>query len=505
MHPRRLAILFVGLLGAAVALVWAALELKQPLSPEDLEKWIGTEWYRVSILGKPAGYACAQTELVPTPQGPRLRLTEDVKVLITVAGQHLEVCKSQVRRYDELLRLVELELVKNELGRTTELVARLDGNQLQVTKTAAGKTEHRTETVSDDFASDLIISLKAARGELKVGDKFSFQSYEPDLEILHRLSVVVEREHRLDDGTPVLVVRAKSEKLGVEAVTWLDEQGRMQRQTMPGLMELTLERVTEEEALAEVTPLEIVSKISVEGRLPSPRGLREVRLRIKRKVGSAAELLPTTSRQAVTADEEDALVTIAAEQPGSEGATLPIRDDAMAEYLAPTSTAPSDDPALVEKARSIIGDETDAWRAAVRLLRWVNGNMKKVQSEPRPVTALECLESMSGDCTEHAILMAALARAVGLPSKFCTGLAYIGGGFGYHAWNEVYVGRWVEMDPAWGQVAVDAAHLQLFSGSLDAASMARNSLATGRTMGTIDISLLGYLTEDGRNVDLTEH
>jgi transglutaminase-like putative cysteine protease len=505
MHPRRLAILILGLLGAAVALVWAALELKQPPSPEDLEKWTGTEWYQVRILGEAAGYACAQTELVPTPQGPRLRITEDVKVLISLAGQQLEASKSQVTRYDELLRLVELELVKNELGRTTELVARLDGRELQISKTAAGTTEQRTETVSDDFASDLIISLRAARGQLKVGDEFNFEAYEPDLDILDRRRVQVERQEKLADGTPVLVIRARSEKLGVEAVTWLDEQGGMQRQTMPGLMELTLERVTEEEALAEVTPLEIVSKIPVQGRLPSPRGLREVRLRIKRKVGSALDLIPVTPRQRVDAENDDVLITVTAEEPGTKGTTFAVGDDATGEFLEPTSIAQSDDPRLVERARSIVGDETDAWQAATRLLRWVHDNMKKVSSEPRPITALECLESMSGDCTEHAILLAALARAAGLRSKLCTGLAYVGGGFGYHAWNEIYVGRWVEMDPAWGQVAVDASHLQLFSGSLDAASMARNSLATGRTMGTIEISLLGYLTEDGENVELTEH
>jgi len=97
------------------------------------------------------------------------------------------------------------------------------------------------------------------------------------------------------------------------------------------------------------------------------------------------------------------------------------------------------------------------------------------------------------------------ARASRRPaSKLCTGLAYVGGGFGYHAWNEIYVGRWVEMDPSWGQPAVDAAHLQLSSSSLDEASMARNSLATGRTMGTIEITLLGYVRADGEEVDLTE-
>ena len=504
MHRRRLALLILGLLGVAMALVWAALELEQPASTEDLEKLTGTDWYSVRVLGKPAGYACVQGEVVATPQGPRLRVTEDVKVLISLAGQQLEASKSQVTHYDEMLRPTEIELVKDELGRSVEIVTRLTGRELEITRTAGGRVETRTETVSDDFASDIIIALKAARGELKVGDEFEFEAYEPEIDILDRHHAVVERQETLDDGTPVLVIKATSEKLGIEAVSLLDEQGRLRRQTVPGLMDLTMERVTEEEALAALSPLEISSKIAVEGRLPSPSQLREVRLRITRRVGPAADLIPATRRQRIEADGEDAVVIIAAEQPGAEGVTFPIEDETVAEYLEPTSAAQSDDPRIVEKARAIVGEETDAWLAATKLLGWVRDNMQKVSSEPRPITALECLDAMKGDCTEHAILLAALARAAGLPCKLCTGLAYVGGGFGYHAWNEIYVGRWVEMDPSWGQPAVDAAHLQLSSSSLDEASMARNSLATGRTMGTIEITLLGYVRADGEEVDLTE-
>ncbi len=505
MRPRRVVILLVGLLVIAAALVWAALELERPLSLEDLEQLTGTEWFNVRVLGKPTGYACVQTELAQAPEGPRLRVTEDVKLLISLAGRELEASKSQVTKYDEMLRPVEIELVKDEMGRKLQRTARLADHELTVTTVSAETEKTATLTVSDDFASDIIIGLKAARGELKVGDKFEFQAYEPELDILDENTVHVTGEKELEDGSRVLVIKALSKSLGMETVSWVDNRGRLVRQTVPGLMELTLERVTEEEALAQLSPLKIVSEIEVKGHLPSVRRLQEVRLKIVRKVGAAAEIIPATGRQRVDVEGEDALVTIATEQPGAEGVTLPIEDEALAEYLAPTASAQSDDPRIVAKAREIIGDETDAWLAATKLVRWVHDNMRKVSSEPRPITALECLDEMVGDCTEHAVLTAALARAVGLPSKFCTGLAYVGGAFGYHAWNEIYVGRWVEMDPAWGEVAVDAGHLQLFSGSLDEASLARNSLAAGRTMGTIEITLLGYVGEDGEEVDLPEN
>ena len=285
MQPRRVAVLLLGLLAVAAALVWAALELDHPPSLEDLEQLTGTEWFSVRVLGKPTGYACVQTELVEGPEGPRLRVTEDVKLLINLAGRELAASKSQVTRYDEMLRLVEVELVKDEMGRRLQRTARLADHELAVTTVSAATEKTATLTVSDEFASDIIIGLKAARGELRVGTKFEFEAYEPELDILDEQTVHVTGEKELEDGTRVLVIKAFSKSLGIETISWVDEQGRLVRQTVPGLMELTLERVSEEEALAQLSPLKIVSKIEVKGQLPSPRRLQEVRLKIARKVG----------------------------------------------------------------------------------------------------------------------------------------------------------------------------------------------------------------------------
>ncbi len=354
-----------------------------------------------------------------------------------------------------------------------------------------------------DLASDLLVHLKLLRDELAVGDSLSYHVYDPEIDMIDRHDATVLRREELA-GTETLVVKATSEKLGIEVVSWIDDRGRMLRQSVPGMMELTLERVSEEEALASLAPFEIKNQIEVEQHLPLIRSLREVRLRVKRNVGAATELIPASHRQTVTADGEDALIAISRETPPDETLSIPITDPALEDYLAATKHVQSDDPRIVEKATEIVGEETDAWGAAQKLCSWVHREMRSVPSEPRPITALECLQEMRGDCTEHAILLAALGRAVGLPTKLCTGLAYIGGSFGYHAWTEVYVGRWVEMDPSWGEMTADAGHLLVYSSSLDEASYARASLATGRTIGAITIEVRGYTRADGQQVEVGE-
>ena len=73
----------------------------------------------------------------------------------------------------------------------------------------------------------------------------------------------------------------------------------------------------------------------------------------------------------------------------------------------------------------------------------------------------------AGDCSEHTLLLVALARAAGLPARELSGLVYASDfeqRFVWHAWAEVAVdGRWWAVDPTFGQVPADATHIKLGS------------------------------------------
>lgn len=68
-------------------------------------------------------------------------------------------------------------------------------------------------------------------------------------------------------------------------------------------------------------------------------------------------------------------------------------------------------------------------------------------------SASETARSQSGDCTEHAVLLAALLRADGIPSRVVAGLVWaeIFAGetnvFAWHLWTQALIdGRWVDLD-----------------------------------------------------------
>jgi transglutaminase-like putative cysteine protease len=84
--------------------------------------------------------------------------------------------------------------------------------------------------------------------------------------------------------------------------------------------------------------------------------------------------------------------------------------------------------------------------------------------------ALETLENRVGDCNEHAVLLAALTRAAGIPSEVEAGLVFLRGRFYYHAWNCLFLkekGGWITADSVLGQMPADVTHIRFIRGGAD--------------------------------------
>ncbi|MGG1312203.1 MULTISPECIES: transglutaminase domain-containing protein [Cohnella] len=75
------------------------------------------------------------------------------------------------------------------------------------------------------------------------------------------------------------------------------------------------------------------------------------------------------------------------------------------------------------------------------------------RGEWREQTPEDTFRTRKGVCIDYARLYAAMARAVGLNVRVVTGLGYDGrGGYGPHAWNEVWLSeenRWAPLDATW--------------------------------------------------------
>lgn len=478
-----------------------AADTLPPVEPFDLRSLAGEGWYRASLLAMPVGYLHSSVTVEDTQRGQLLRAVERMCLRIDFGRGPQEVNATTTTEYGEDLRPDKLRSVQDEFGRVKTVEAVVEDGTIHV-RTEAGNIEReKTLQPGPTFGSELMFSVAAMQGKLPERGHYEFQAFVPELEMLVDFDVSCLGRDRIEvNGQEVeaLKVAYAADTIGLHMSSWLTPDGELVRQAVPEMMDLVLEKVSEQEALAIASAFTLSDHIPVSQRMGEAKRLTYVRLKADSSGLPAAQLVPETHLQHVAPLEaQEAEITVKAEtEEGLQGHSMPFRGTELEEFLASTDIIQSDDPAVIAQAREIVGEDTDAWTAAKKLVDWVYREMAKVDHDPRPITASECLASMKGDCSEHATLLCALTRAVGIPSKFVTGLVYLNGGYYYHAWNEIYIGRWVGVDPTWGECTVDAGHLVLAAGSLNGESFARTNLAAVRSMGVLSLDVLEHRARD---------
>jgi hypothetical protein len=115
-------------------------------------------------------------------------------------------------------------------------------------------------------------------------------------------------------------------------------------------------------------------------------------------------------------------------------------------------------------AKAKLPKDGDAYRDAEALRRLVFRHLRRKDLATAFGSASEAARTQGGDCTEHAVLLAALLRAKGIPSRVASGLVYVpamagqGPGFGWHLWTQALVGApdggkervWLDLDATLG-------------------------------------------------------
>lgn len=135
----------------------------------------------------------------------------------------------------------------------------------------------------------------------------------------------------------------------------------------------------------------------------------------------------------------------------NRGSPLSVATD---RWLGSTGTLEIDDPEVVGFARRSATAGQDDWKIACQLRRAVERHINRKSYAVGFATAGQTVRSRGGDCSEHAVLLAAALRVHGLPSRLVTGLAWMPGSneqpgqFVWHMWVQVVAeGEWRDLDP----------------------------------------------------------
>jgi Transglutaminase-like superfamily len=294
---------------------------------------------------------------------------------------------------------------------------------------------------------------------------YLFLSSSLAMPIKMRAVVIQDRATAIADAIHVRVTRVDG-KASVEDM-WLDKRGRLLQleQTMFGRVLRWMPCAADCDATIS-TPFDPMASLIVRSpfHVPATAINGPIRYVIANKNGTAIPL-PITGEQTATSNSSSTVLTICKDC-GTEAGTSAAE---LAHYLQPNQWVQSDAPEIRSFARRSVANRGTIPRRMMGLAEAVRAHMTGAVDYLGYAAASEALRTRSGDCTEFAVLLAAVARAEGIPTRVVFGLVYADrfsgkrNVFSPHAWVQAWDGkRWVSYDAALEKF--DATHIAIAVG-----------------------------------------
>ncbi len=439
----------------------------------------GHRWDVALIDGKKIGYAHMAIENVMEDGRPLVKTRYDFHMTVRRFGD-----PSQPAMHFESLETPEGKTLRIESTLSVAVtpvttIATVSDGRMQVDVTSKGKTQTRSLPWSDDIQGPFAVEQQLLAKPLTPGETREIRHFHPlfgDVATVRLAAGNYQKTELLDGNATLLRIDVTTVAPGVREIKetlWTDHQGRLLKM-VSGIQEMY--RTTKDVALAvsKDPPPDIgfLTTVPIQRELPRAHQSKRIRYRVRLREGNPADAFATgPSQQVKRTGAKSAEIIVTAIRPGAasaigpaaSGASQPTEDD-----LKPGSFIQSDDPRIVSMAASVAPKEQDRWRLAKALEGYVHRAIEKKDFKVVFATAAEVAASLQGDCSEHAVLLAALARARGIPARVAIGLVYSPAArvFAFHMWNEVYVGGgWYALDATLGQGGIGAAHLKLADSS----------------------------------------
>ncbi len=341
------------------------------------------------------------------------------------------------------------------------------------------------------------------------GTSYSYLGFDAETEAVATYTVTVDGEETLELlGQSVELTRYTvncDARAGLPVHEWRDADGLLWKYELPSAG-MTLTRTTKELAQAEKEAFDLLTATAVPTNitLRAPFRVDDALLELWLDDGSAIdEFLVEDARQTIEGHtDRGVLLRVTRTKPDPAGIVrFPIRSTPMKDYMDGNPLMQTWYPRILGVAsRQAWGTDQNTWKVSKNIEKWVFDEVEKKGFGTGFASATEILDSREGDCSEHAVLMAAMIRSLSIPSKLVSGVTHYQGEFLYHMWVEVWTGDgWYALDPTIGDGSVDAMHIKFGESSAKRGNVSDLALGILRVLGRLNVRIVEY-TEGGQTV-----
>jgi transglutaminase-like putative cysteine protease len=234
-----------------------------------------------------------------------------------------------------------------------------------------------------------------------------------------------------------------------------------------------MQRVSAETALSaaassESLNLDVRSLIPVDRLLATTSGRQQLVLDLSIQNGFLSDIPETAFQKTTRVDPSTVRIVLTTPVLPPARATSSFRP-ANQRAIPSTRWMPLADPLLQRMAATGAGSKTTDGEVCQQLERYVQSKMRHSAFSTTLVSANVVARTLRGDCTEHAVLLAALMRIKGIPSRVVGGLVHTNQQYGFtgHVWVEALVeDQWIPFDSTTGMHSNATTHVKLVHSDL---------------------------------------
>ena len=474
-----------------------------PISKED--RTAKDQWERIEVSGKVAGYGRIREHTL-NRGNEKLRQIESVmRMRMKRMGEPVETAILVQATFDRQDRMVDFRTETSLGGQAMISTGSVQGKRLEITTELGTALGGKVVTDQIDW-SDETHGLFYERRMLETnpmlpGEQRTFAALIPIFNRVARTTLKAgdwSRTDVLGTSKELLPIASDTMLAGQQltATLWMDRDGQIIKTEEPTLGQ-TVTRTTREKALAGkpgaapdlITGTVIPLKFATD--LPSEP--HELRYRVRTNRPLSKPPFPNTSCQICSSSKDarvwDLRVTaVENEEPTRD---IPV-ERPTARDQEPHRFVDQNDAAIRKLAATAGSTESEVALAnllAMRVYSWIS----RKDFSTVLATASEVVRTRSGDCTEHAVLLAAMAKARGLPARVVVGLVYVPslGGFAYHMWNQIWCdGAWRFFDATRSDGRCGAGHIKVADDPLADENGLTIFLPVLQLMGGTEIELI---------------
>lgn len=450
------------------------------LSAEDTNE----SWQVIHINNQRIGYSYGR-ERVEQRDGKNIVVSlSESHFTLKRFGQELKMfssLKTEETESGDLLRFSFVMKTPPIQDTTTDGV--VTGELLELTSTVAGRADKK-RIPWDSSAKSPAYPERALRDQpLKPGETRTFKVFLPEFAKVSQAHFAAEdlRPVKLLGGKESSLLRVKVSFSAIpqnNSRQYVDPKGRTKLVEVDMLgLGMRAYDVPRDVALQAIAGAELDLAVATLVRMDPPildaHRKKRIAYRISMKEESPEPFFVAGGTQQIkrlaekdSAEHAIELTVISKPIPPANSRIVKAED----KYLLPTRFLQSRDPVVVEHADRAAGGETDHSRIATRMEKYVRDKVSKKNFSTVMASAAEVAQRLEGDCTEHAVLLAAMLRVKKIPSRVAAGLVYVESmnAFGGHMWTEAFLaGEWIPLDATLGKGGIGAAHLKMADSPLD--------------------------------------